>query len=150
MRRTIQQINLFPDLQTEAPKIVIVGASNLVSLQKLPLVACNCETLNCSQPLDHLTGIPPLIDSKIIAQPGAKFNHSNFEKEDRNLFAQALELNLSTIVLYMDLLMNSLTVAPWLNPLQHKPQSPESVIHILKGLERKANAKDIRFRCCFM
>ena len=123
----------------DAPNIVIVGASNLVSVQKLPLVACNCETPNCTQPLNHITGIPPNINFTIIAQPGAKFYHSNSHKEAKNLFAQALELNPSTIVLYTDLIMNSLTLAPWLNPLQHIPLSPESVIHILKGLERKAN-----------
>ena len=41
--------------------------------------------------------------------------------------------------------MNSLTVAPWLNPSVHKPLSPSKVLHCLKLLERKANAKDCRF-----
>ena len=54
-------------------------------------------------------------------------------------------MNPSTIVLYMDVIMNTLTDALRLNPLQHKPESPERIIHILKGLEQKANARDIRF-----
>ena len=29
--------------------------------------------------------------------------------------------------------------------MHHKPESPESIIHILRGLERKAKARDIRY-----
>ena len=60
----------------------------------------------------HWTGTPPHIDFKIFAKQGAKFNHINWEKEAKNLFQQALNSNSSTIVLNMDVIMNSLTVAP--------------------------------------
>ena len=129
----------------EAPKIVVVGASNLVSLQKLPLVACNCDTPTCCQPQNHISGIPSNINFKVFAKPGAKFIHNNWEKDANNLFKQALNCNPTTIVFYMDILMNSLTVPPWLNPALHKPLSPARVIHCLKLIERKANARDCRF-----
>ena len=106
------------------------------------MVASNCDTPNCSAPHSHITGIPDNIDFKFFAKPGAKFYHSNFEKEAKTLFQQALNCNPSTIVFYMDIVMNSLTVAPWLNPTVHKPLSPLKVLHCLKLLKRKANAKD--------
>ena len=83
-----------------------------------------------------------VLDVKVL-KPGAKFNHNC--KEAKNLYQQALNSNPSTIVLYMDVTMNSLTVAPWLNPMQHRSESPERIIHILRGLERKANTRDISF-----
>ena len=63
-------------------------------------------------------------------------------KEAKTLFQQALNCNPSTIVFYMDIVMNSLTVAPWLNPTVHKPLSLLKVLNCLKLLKRKANAKD--------
>ena len=129
----------------EASKIVVVSASNIVSFQKLPLVACNWVTSTCSQPGNHIIGIFANIDFKIFAQPGAKFIHNNFEKEANNLFKQALNCNPTKIVFYMDILMNRLTVPPWINPTVHKPLFPAKVIHCLKLSEGKANAKDCRF-----
>ena len=72
------------------PSVVIVGASNLVSIQRQPLVACDCSTSECTARDQHITGIPPHVSFKIIAQPGAKFEHKNPEKDAYNMFRTTL------------------------------------------------------------
>ena len=50
------------------PSIVIVGASNLVSFKRQPLVACNCPTV-CVSKDNYVTGIPPDVTFQVIAKP---------------------------------------------------------------------------------
>ena len=104
-----------------SPSIVIVGASNLVTFKRQPLVACNCPTV-CVAKENHVTGISPDVTFEVIAKPGAKFGHNNPEKDAFNLIEEAMSKSPETIVIYMDLIMNTLTVPPWLSNSDFTPQ----------------------------
>ena len=126
-----------------SPSVIIIGASNLVSKKKEPLVACNCSTPNCTRKDEHLTNLAENSTFQIFAQPGAKINHPNEAKCAETSFKKALAFRPKTIVFYMDIILNSLTSPPW---LQNSPVlSPQEVLRKLFEFERRANAQDIKF-----
>ena len=127
------------------PNVIIVGASNLVSKKKQPLISCNCYS-QCTRKEEHLTSIPATASFRIVAQRGAKFFHKKEFKDVYYLFEQALSQSPKTIVLYMDCVMNSLTVPPFAkNRKTYQPSKPEDVLKILKEMKERANAKDVQF-----
>ena len=74
-----------------ATRIPIVGASNLVSFEKQPLINCTCNG-KCNNK-NYGPQMQGNVQFKLFAKEGAKLNHPNREKNADKLFNDALSFN---------------------------------------------------------
>ena len=118
-----------------ATRVAIVGASNLVSFERQPSIACTCNG-KCNNK-KHGPQVPGNVQFKLFAKGGAKFNHPNREKNADKLFNDALSFNPSTVIIFHDIIMNSLTLPPNLENKSLPVMSPDQVKSALKDLEKK-------------
>lgn len=121
-------------------RIALVGASNLVSFERQPWIPCVC-----SQPcrnIYHSPQVPDHIVYKTFGNGGAKFNHPDHTKNAVHLFQEAMAFRPKTIVIYHDIIMNSLTLPDWAPP-NAIAMSPEEVLIELKMLQNMCDCEFI-------
>lgn len=119
-------------------RIALVGASNLVSFERQPWVPCTCNPLPCKFP-SHCPQVPDDVVYKTFAESGARFQHRLLAKDCKTLFHQAEYFFPKTIIIYHDVIMNSLTL-PDHAPPHAKVMTPAEVLGELKLLEIQCKA----------
>ena len=95
-------------------RVALVGASNLVSFERQPWEACNCEEPRKNKA--HCPQVPHHIVYKTFGEGGARFNHHQEKKDLEKLFTDALTFRPHTHVIYYEASMNSFTLSPHAHP----------------------------------
>ena len=135
-----------PALQVKSmvSRVALVGASNLVSFERQPWVACNCEE-PCKNRA-HRPQVPHDVVYKIFAKGGARFNHYDKKKDLEILFKDALTFRPHTLVIYYDALMNSFTLPPHAPP-NSSTLTPHRVIEKLLKMQRNCPGRFVVVLC---
>ena len=114
-------------------RVALVGASNLVSFERQPWETCTCQ--EPCKIRSHSPQVPTDIVYKSFAMGGARFEHPNYEKDARKLFEDALMFSPHMVVMFHDVVMNSLTLPPHAPP-NSQTLTPPQVMEHLKKLQR--------------